>query len=141
MPKTRIAGWVLTPAPGRGTEPVGERIIEMPLDFTRFEERDSRTRYIAYVPKGSLALGADLVATGARGRSVACGTCHGPDLRGVSDVPRLAGRSPTYLVRQLHDLRAGKRWGGSAELMKPVVANLTDEDIIAISAYIASCTP
>ena len=141
VPRTIVAGWTLTYHPAGGTEPMGKRIIEMPEDFSRFEDRDSRTPYVAYVPVGSIGLGADLVATGARGRSVACATCHGPDLKGLADVPRLAGRSPTYLVRQLNDLRGGSRRGGAAELMKPVVAYLTDDDIIAIAAYLASRAP
>ena len=140
VPRTIVAGWTLTYAPAGGTDPLGDRIIEMPEDFGRFENRDSRTPYVAYVPVGSISLGSEIVATGARGRSVACASCHGPDLKGLADVPRLAGRSPTYLVRQLHDLRGGKRRGGAAELMKPVVANLTDGDIIAIAAYLASRT-
>ncbi len=141
VPKTAVAGWVLTSEPGGGREPIGGRIIEMPVDFGRFERRDSRARYIAYVPVGSISLGADLAATGARGRSVACATCHGPELKGMADVPRLAGRSPSYLVRQLYDLRGGKRSGGASDLMKPVIAKLTDDDIVALAAYLASCEP
>ena len=141
VPKFRVAGWTLTTIAGGGSEPIGERIVEMPLDFSRFEHRDSRTRYIAYVPPGSIARGAELAATGAHGRSVACITCHGARLEGVADVPRLAGRSPSYLVRQLFDLRAGNRSGGVSDIMKPVVANLTNEDIVALAAFIASSEP
>lgn len=141
VPRFQVAGWTLTPVAGGGSEPLGNRVVEMPLDFARFEHRDSRTRYIAYVPRGSIALGAELAATGAHGRSVACATCHGVRFEGMVDVPRLAGRSPSYLIRQLHDLRGGTRHGGSADLMKPVVANLTDGDIVALAAYLASCAP
>jgi cytochrome c553 len=141
VPKTTVAAWVLTTARGGGKEPIGDRIIEVPTDFARFENRDSRARYIAYVPVGSISLGADLAATGAEGRSVACATCHGPELKGLADVPPLAGRSPSYLVRQLYDLRDGKRSGGASDLMKPVVARLTDADIVALAAYLASRPP
>jgi cytochrome c553 len=141
VPVTTVAGWTLVRAPRGGKEPIGNRIVEMAVDFRRFENRDSRTRYVAFAPPGSISRGADLAATGARGRSVACATCHGRGLKGMADVPRLAGRSPSYLVRQLHDLRSGKRRGGSAELMKPIVANLSDEEIVALGAYLASCDP
>ena len=57
------------------------------------------------------------------------------------DVPRLAGRSPSYLMRQLYDLKNGVRKGPTTELMKPVVANLTEEDMVAIVAYLASLSP
>ena len=65
----------------------------------------------------------------------------GADLRGLGPIPALAGRSPSYLVRQLHDMRRGLRQGSWAQLMKPVVAPLTDDDIIAIAAYAASLAP
>jgi cytochrome c553 len=141
VPKTVVAGWTLTTAPGGGSEPIGNRIIEMPEDFERFEHRDSRTPYVAYVPMGSIARGAELIATGGGGKTVQCIACHGPDLKGLADVPRLVGRSPSYLIRQLYDLRNGTRKGGAAELMKPVVANLTDDDIMVLAAYLASREP
>jgi cytochrome c553 len=141
VPKTVVAGWTLTTAPGGGSEPMGCRIIEMPEDFERFELRDSRTPYVAYVPIGSIARGADLIATGGKGKTVQCVACHGPELKGLADVPRLAGRSPSYLIRQLYDLRNGTRKGGAAALMKPVVAHLTDEDMVALAACLASREP
>ncbi len=141
VPKTVIAGWMLTTAPAGGTEPIGNRIIEMPEDFERTENRDSRTPYLAYVPVGSLKKGERLVTTGGEGRTVQCATCHGPELKGLIDVPRLAGRSPSYLMRQLYDLKNGLRTGGTSALMKPVVVNLTDEDMVSIVAYLASREP
>jgi cytochrome c553 len=141
VPRTVVSGWTLARAPDGGTEPIGGRIIEMAVDFRLFESRDTHTRYVAFAPPGSIGRGADLAATGARGRSVACATCHGPELRGVAAVPRLAGRSPSYLARQLYDLRTAKRRGGNAELMKPVVAHLSDEEIVELCAFIASLSP
>jgi cytochrome c553 len=141
VPKTIVAGWTLTPAPGGGTEPLGNRIIEMPEDFARFELRDSRTTYIAFVPVGSIQRGAELVATGGGGKTLPCAACHGPELKGMADVPRLAGRAPGYLMRQLYDIQTGRRTGGTSELMKPVVVNLTEEDMIALVAYLASRAP
>lgn len=138
VPRTTVAGWMLAESPRTGTEPVGTRIIEVAPDFERFELRDSRTPYIAYAPAGSIARGEELVTTGSAGRTLPCAVCHGPDLKGLLDVPRLAGRSPSYLFRQLYDLRGGTRKGATAELMKPVVANLTDADMVAIAAYLAS---
>ena len=141
VPRTAVSGWMLTKSPGARTQPIGNRIIELARDVERFEHRDSRTRYIAYVPVGSLARGADLVTRGSAGRTLPCAACHGPDLKGLADVPRIAGRSPSYLFRQLYDLREGTRKGAAAELMKPVVANLTDADMVAIAAFLASRKP
>jgi cytochrome c553 len=141
VPKTIVAGWTFTVAPDGGTEPLGNRIIEMPESFERFENRDSRTPYVAYVPLGSIARGEAIVTTGGGGRFPLCVTCHGPELKGLNDVPRLAGRSPSYLFRQLYDVRGGMRKGPSTEPMKLVVATLTDDEMIAIVAYLASCAP
>jgi cytochrome c553 len=103
-----------------------------------------RSGFIAYVPTGSIRKGEDLVTTGgpalqgnsqAGRRTTLCSTCHGPDLMGLADIPPIAGRSPSYLVRQLWDIQQGTRHGEVAQVMKPVVANLTGEDLVAIAAY------
>jgi mono/diheme cytochrome c family protein len=57
-----------------------------------------------------------------QGKTTACAGCHGPDLKGKDDVPPLAGRSPSYLARQLYDFQQGTRNGAAAPLMRPVVA-------------------
>jgi cytochrome c553 len=137
VPKTRIAGGMFVPLNGTETEPIGARILEVPEDRDRTDLRDPRSGFIAFVPAGSIARGETLVKTGG-GRTIACGTCHGPDLKGLGPVPGLAGRSPSYQVRQLYDMKAGTRKGLWTDLMKAVVANLTDDDLIAIGAYLAS---
>jgi cytochrome c553 len=53
-------------------------------------------------------------------------------------VPALAGRSPSYIVRQLFDIHQGTRHGLWSPLMKPVVEHLTQDDMLAIAAYAAS---
>jgi cytochrome c553 len=60
---------------------------------------------------------------------------------GKDDVPPLANRSPSYLARQLYDFQQGTRNGPSAPLMRVVVANLTADDMVAITAYLASLGP
>jgi cytochrome c553 len=89
---------------------------------------------------GSVKRGEALVTTGA-GKTTPCGVCHGADLKGMGPVPGLAGRSPSYLVRQMNDMQQGNRIGIWSELMKPVVSKLNDEDMIAIAAYLASLKP
>ena len=54
---------------------------------------------------------------------------------------RFAGRSPSYIMRQLYDIQHGVRNGQWAELMKPVVAGLSEGDMVAIAAYTASLAP
>ena len=67
--------------------------------------------------------------------------CIRDSLKGMGPVPGLAGRSPSYLVRQLYDMQTGSRKGIWTDLMKPVVSKLTDEDLISIGAYLASRKP
>ena len=70
-----------------------------------------------------------------------CRSCHGADLRGVGPVPGIAGRSPSYIARQLFDMQAGTRHGEWSDLMKPVVAKLTEDDLVNLSAYVSSIQP
>jgi len=123
------------------TEPLAGRIVETPVDDHQANYlRNPRSSWIAYVPVGSLAKGEELVMTGG-GKTIQCTICHGPDLMGLADVPGIAGRSPSYMMRQLWDMRQGTRNGLSAALMKPIIANLTVDDMTAIVAYLASRTP
>ncbi len=137
VPKMRLSGNVFFAVPDGGTEPIGRRIIETPEDAVRFELRDPRSGFIAYVPTGSLSRGATLVASGGN-KTLPCGICHGQDLNGLGPVPAIAGRSPSYIVRQLYDMQHGSRRGLWSPLMKPVVEKLTQDDMIAIAAYVAS---
>ena len=141
VPRTRIAGGMFIPLEDGGTEPLGQRILEMPEHVERTEVRDSKSPFVAYVPVGSIKTGERLVTTGAGGKTVRCSICHGEDLKGLGPVPGLAGRSPSYTMRQLFDMKHGARNGLWADLMKPVVARLTEQDMLAIAAYTASRTP
>src|SRR5262249_52502870 len=120
--------------PDGGTEPIGRRILQIPEDPMRTELRDPHSGFIASVPPGGIARGEALVRAGDSGRTVPCAICHGEDLKGFGEVPRLAGQQPLYTARQLFDLQYGSSAGKAAALMKPVVAKLTEDDIIAISA-------
>lgn len=137
VPAMRLSGNVFLPAPGGGTEPIGDRIIETPEDPVRFELRDPHSGFIAYVPRNSVAKGAAL-ASGGGNRTLPCTICHGPDLNGLGPVPGIAGRSPSYIVRQLWDIRQGSRKGTWSPLMQQVVAKLSPEDMLDLAAYAAS---
>ncbi|MBZ5608456.1 MAG: hypothetical protein LAP38_09375 [Acidobacteriia bacterium] len=141
VPKTRVAGGMLVPAEPVGMEPIGQRIIEMPEDLERTELRDSASGFVAYVPIGSIQKGEALVTTGGDDKTLRCSICHGADLKGLAAVPSIAGRSPSYIVRQLYDMQNGARNGPWTQLMKEAVAKLTTEDMVAIAAYLASRTP
>ena len=122
-------------------EPLDGRIIETPEDeFQANYLRNPRSGWVVYVPVGSLAKGEALVTTGA-GKTIQCSICHGADLMGLGNFPGIAGRSPSYMMRQLYDMKVGTRNGVGAQLMQPVIANLTVEDMTNIVAYLASITP
>jgi cytochrome c553 len=141
VPRTRVTGAsAYEPIPGGGLEPLGQRIIEVPQSPERTAARDAASGFVAYVPMGSVARGETLVTLGGDG-AAPCGACHGAALGGQGAVPRLAGRSPSYLARQLFDLRAGARHGPAVALMRPQAARLSNEDVIDIAAYLASRQP
>jgi len=130
---------------GAGFEPIGERIIEIP-ESTRDTEflRNPRSGFLAYVPPGSVKKGEALVMNGitaANGNITACTVCHGGDLRGLGPVPPLAGRSPSYMARQLYDMQHGNRNGAWTPLMTAVTARLGPDDLLTAAAYLASLKP
>jgi cytochrome c553 len=143
VPKTRIAGGMHLKLEGAeaGTEPLGKRIVESPVNAEHTELlRDPRSGFIAYVPKGSVARGKELALYGNEGVT-ACTVCHGQDLDGLAIVPSLRGRSPSYIARQLADMKTGKRRGAWTPLMAPVVASLGSDDILNLAAYLTSLEP
>jgi cytochrome c553 len=141
VPATQIARVFYMLDKNGGTEPIGERIVEVPVDVAQFEHRDPRAQFVAYAPKGSIAKGEALAKTGGSGTTMACATCHGPELTGTGSIPGIAGRSPSYLVRQLYDIQQRQRQGSAAALMVPVVEKLSPDDMISLAAYIASLKP
>jgi cytochrome c553 len=124
------------------TEPLAGRIIETPIDTYQADYlRNPRMGFNVYVPVGSFAKGEELVTTGGAGKTIQCAICHGPDLMGLGLIPGIAGRPPSYMMRQLYDMKQGTRNGVSAQLMMPTVANLTLDDMTNIVAYLASIIP
>ena len=141
VPKTYVnPAYMRLPRPGGAVEPIGNRIVTVPQDVDRTESRDPHSGFIAYVPPGSLKRGEALVKGGG-GKTVACDICHGPGLKGLAEVPGIAGQHPIYIVRQLYKFQNGKNGGTWAQLMKAPAAKLTGDDIISIAAYVASLAP
>jgi cytochrome c553 len=134
-PKTYVAGLLWAAVETGEREPLGARIVEVPDDLLRFESRDPRSTFTAYVSVGSLAKGEALVTKGQ------CALCHGAHLIGLGPLPSIAGRSPSYMFRQLYDFQHGARAGEWSPLMAQAVANLDEQDLLAIVAYLASRDP
>jgi cytochrome c553 len=138
-PKVRLQGGMHMAVPaaeGGGMVPIAAgEIVEIPDDNLRAEARDTRMPWTAYVPPGTLNRGKQLAA------KYQCATCHGANLEGIGPVPALAGRSPSYTMRQLFDMKTGARRGPWAELMKPIVTSMSVQDMTAVSAFAASTAP
>ena len=141
VPKSYLGnGAMRFPVENGGTEPLGNRIIELPQNDLSAESRDPRTGFVAHVPVGSVKKGEELVTTGG-GKTTPCAVCHGAELKGLGQVPAITGRSPMYIYRQLNDIKIGTRNGEWVPLMKGVVQKLDDEDMVAIAAYLTSKSP
>jgi cytochrome c553 len=140
VPRSYFNGTRRLQHPDGGTEPIGNRIIELPVDKEQVELRNPHASFVSNVPVGSLAKGEALVTTGG-GKTLPCAICHGVGLKGLGDVPNIAGRSPGNIARQIYYFQTGDRGGASAALMKGVVEKLTADDVVAISAYVASLEP
>jgi cytochrome c553 len=140
VPKTRVEGIVYA-LDGPGTEPIAGRLIEFPDEFERHELRDPTVRYTTYVPPGSGARGARIAREGPAGVATACATCHGPQLLGVGLIPPIAGRSPSYILRQLMNIKAGARHNAGSAPMQAVVEKLSVDDMVALSAYVGALAP
>ena len=138
VPKTRIAAGLFIPLEGAdaGNEPIGSRIIEVPENTEQSEVlRNPRSGFVAYVPPGSIKKGAAIATRGQ------CTLCHGAKLEGLGPVPGIAGRSPSYMVRQLFDMQRGTRKGEWGALMRNVVATMSVDDLLNVSAYVAAQPP
>jgi len=140
IPKVRMGGQKYNLVPGGGTEPIGMRIVEVSENEEEEQLRSPHAGWVAYVPVGAIKKGEMLATTGG-GKTVPCVTCHGQDLHGIASIPGLAGRSPSYLGRQLYDFLKGARHGEMAPLMQPVVEKLSAEDFVDVLAYTASRKP
>lgn len=141
VPKTIDKGWLYALVKGAGTEPIGHRIIEVAENQERHELRDPTAGFIAYVPPGSLQRGRKIGTTGVESPATACTACHGVDLKGTGLIPPLAGRLPTYIVRQLLAFRSGARATDAGRPMQAVVIQLSIDDMIAVAAYAGSLPP
>jgi cytochrome c553 len=76
----------------------------------------------------------------ARGQALAqthrCVICHGADLSGGQQVPRIAQQREDYLQTTLHGFRTGKR-PGYTQAMTEAVSGIPPEDLDTLAYYVA----
>ncbi len=102
-----------------------------------FETQKPKTR--AARDPALVKLGQQIYRGGIMAKSVAaCTSCHGPNGAGMpAQYPRLAGQFPEYIAAQLQGFRAGERANDPNRMMRAVAARLSDQEIKAVSEYIA----
>lgn len=97
-----------------------------------------RLRDLLALALGALSLGA-LANEHARAEEIVqgqCFICHGADGESSSPIfPRLAGQNEAYIVKQLTAYKTGQRISSA---MQPMVADLTQDDFVALGKYFAS---
>ena len=75
-------------------------------------------------------------AAAGQAKTAVCGACHGPDGNSMApNFPKLAGQGDRYLLKQLHEIKDGKR---QVLEMTGQLNNLNDQDLADIAAYYAS---
>lgn len=80
-------------------------------------------------------------ADAGKGKQVAttiCAACHAADGNsGIATYPKLAGQAAAYVYGQTMAIKDGTRTHGAAGVMKPMVMNLSEQDIRDAAAYYA----
>lgn len=78
----------------------------------------------------------DLVKGEAAYTSKACASCHNADGNSaIAANPKLAQQHPEYLLKQLHEFKAGKRKNA---VMQGMAATLNDEEMRNVAYYMAA---
>ena len=94
---------------------------------------------IAVTLLGSTSLYAAGDADAGKAKAATCIACHGANGVAIAPTyPNLAGQKADYMVAQLKAFKSGERKGGSAAIMAPMAAGLSEQDMMDISAYFSS---
>jgi len=76
-----------------------------------------------------------------RGRALAeqhkCSFCHGADMAGGKQVPRIGGQKEDYLRRTLHGFKSGQR-PGYTRAMTEALSQVPEADLDPLAYYIAN---
>lgn len=67
-----------------------------------------------------------------------CRDCHSAHPKHAFDAPRLEAQQPAYLIKELEDFRSGRRTNDPDRAMRRVASALSNDDIAALAAYLAS---
>lgn len=124
----------------------------MSMNIDNFEEQDLRdlaayfSQLSAPEPAASSAP-ADLIRAGEKLATLGnwdayippCSSCHGPNNQGVNEnFPGIAGQHASYIEQQLKAWQQGQRTSDPVQLMEAIAKRLSDDQIKAVAAYLAS---
>ena len=79
----------------------------------------------------NLALGPELA------KKYNCTQCHGPELKGLQHIPRIAGQQHNFLITAIREFKAQTRSDMDGN-MSSAASILSDADIIVLADYIAA---
>ena len=75
-------------------------------------------------------------AAAGQSKTAVCGACHNPDGNSLApNFPKLAGQGDKYLLKQLNDIKGGKR---TVLEMTGMLTAFSDQDLADIAAYFSS---
>lgn len=75
-------------------------------------------------------------AAAGEAKSVTCLACHGPGGNSLVPIwPKLAGQHQSYILKQLNAFKSGER---KNDLMTPMAAPLSEQDMADLAAYFSS---
>jgi cytochrome c553 len=83
----------------------------------------------------------ELAAKGAElFKTANCFACHGEDAKtpATPEIPRLAGQTAEYLLKQIGDFKSGARANDTTAAMKDTVAPLSDDEVKAIVYWLST---
>jgi len=90
-----------------------------------------------------LARGQALVTAGDAAKGIpACVSCHGSGLTGMNPgIPGLVGLRASYITAQLTRWRVNERHAAEPDCMRRIASRLSDTDVTAVAAWLASRDP
>lgn len=111
-----------------------------PADSCKGRNLAMKRLYLVAAGVALAASSAPATAQQIDGRVIAlsCLNCHGPGGKSPGEIPSIAGKSADYIKNAMIDFRDGKRTGASATVMPRFAKGLSDAEIDAVSAYIAT---
>jgi cytochrome c553 len=126
-------------SPAKKDDPMIQVMSEMTKGFTDDDLRnfsDFVAKLPAPKPPADNGDAARMQQAGALITQNRCNSCHGLDLAGRENIPRIADQREDYLVKTLREYKTNDRRGYDGA-MAEVLAPMSDQQILDVAYYIA----